>query len=106
MTIEVEEQHRREEGDPNTRYYRSERSSSFQSRSVRLPPSAVMEDIKADVEHGVLHILVPKKVEKKAAAGPRRIKIGGGAGGGGVISAEEKKKEEGGEKTKKAVEAE
>ena len=65
----------REEEDPQARYYRSERSASFQSRSVRLPPSAKMDELKADFEHGVLHVRVPK--EKKGEKGPRRIKIGG-----------------------------
>ena len=90
VSIEVSEQ--REKQEENTLYYRSERSSSFQSRSVRLPPSARMDELKADVEHGVLHVRVPKEKKKEhEGKGPRRIKIGGG-GGGGVISAEEVKK--------------
>ena len=92
VTIEVSEEHEKKEEDPQARYYRSERSASFQSRSVRLPPSAKMDELKADVEHGVLHVRVPKeKKEEKGGKGPRRIKIGGGGGGGGVISAEEVK---------------
>lgn len=93
VTIEVSEEHEKKEEDPQARYYRSERSASFQSRSVRLPPSAKMDELKADFEHGVLHVRVPKeKKEEKGGKGPRRIKIGGGGGGGGgVISAEEVK---------------
>ena len=75
VTIEVSEEHEKKEEDPQARYYRSERSASFQSRSVRLPPSAKMDELKADFEHGVLHVRVPK--EKKGEKGPRRIKIGG-----------------------------
>ena len=95
------EEHEKREEDPQTHYYRSERSSSFQSRSVRLPPSARMDELKADVKCGVLHVRVPKRKEEKGGKGPRRVKIGSGGGGGGggevggggggVISAEEKK---------------
>lgn len=99
VSIEVTEEHEERKEDPATHYYRSERSSSFQSRSVRLPPSAKMEELRADVEHGVLKVVVPKekKAEDEGKKGPRRIKVGSGGGvgaaGGGVISAEEKKKE-------------
>ena len=94
------EEHEKKEEDPATRYYRSERSSSFQSRSVRLPPSAKMEELRADVEHGVLKVVVPKEKREEGRKGPRRIRVGGGSGGGSggggcVVSAEEKK--EGGE---------
>jgi HSP20 family molecular chaperone IbpA len=90
VSLEVTEEHEKKEEDPATRYYRSERSSSFQSRSVRLPPSAKMEELRADVEHGVLKVVVPKeKKEEEGKKGPRRIKVGSGGGGGGVISAEE-----------------
>ena len=75
VTIEVSEEHEKKEEGPQARYYRPERSASFQSRSVRLPPSAKMDELKADFEHGVLHVRVPK--EKKGEKGPRRIKIGG-----------------------------
>ena len=104
VTLEVTEQHEKQEEDPATRYYRSERSSSFQSRSVRLPPSARMDELQAEVEHGVLHVRVPKEKKKEEKAGPRRIKVGAGGGGAGaggaagegagagVISAEEVKK--------------
>lgn len=92
VSIEVSEQREKKEEDPSTKCYRSERSSSFQSRSVRLPPSARMDELKADVEHGVLHVRVPKEKKKEQEKGPRRIKIGGGGGGGGgVVSAEEVK---------------
>ena len=49
VTIEVSEEHEKKEEDPQARYYRSERSASFQTRSVRLPPSAKMDELKADV---------------------------------------------------------
>lgn len=78
ISIEISEEHEEKEEDPQARYYRSERSSSFQSRSVRLPPSAKMDELKADVERGVLHVRVPKeKEDEKKGKGPRRIKVGG-----------------------------
>lgn len=86
VSIEVSEQREKKEDDPGTQYYRLERSSSFQSRSVRLPPSARMDELKADIEHGVLHVRVPKEKKKEQEKGPRRIKIGGG-----VIRGEEVK---------------
>ena len=56
VTSEITEEHERKEEDPRTRYFRSERSSSFQSRSVRLPQNAKMDELKADVDKGVLHV--------------------------------------------------
>ena len=62
------EEERREED----RYYAYERSYGSFSRSFTLPNSADLDKVKAELNHGVLRVSVPKKPEVQ----PRRIAIG------------------------------
>jgi len=42
------------------KWHRSERSRTFQKRSIRMPDDADMEHVKARHENGVLHVDIPK----------------------------------------------
>jgi len=69
LTIKGEFQHRDETNEDN--YIRRElRYGSFQ-RQLRLPPTVDAENAKADFEHGMLKLTLPKKPEARA----RSIKI-------------------------------
>ena len=69
LTIKGEFQHRDETNEDN--YIRHElRYGSFQ-RQLRLPPTVDAENAKADFEHGMLKLTLPKKPEARA----RSIKI-------------------------------
>jgi len=71
------------EKDKNTeqegvRVHRRERGQSFASRSIRLPETCDLDKIQADVENGVLEIIVPKIQETFKH---RTIKVGKVANG-------------------------
>ena len=51
------EEAKEEEG---VKWHRSERSRTFQKRSIRMPDDADMEHVKARHENGVLHVDIPK----------------------------------------------
>lgn len=69
LTIKGEFQHKDETNEDN--YIRRElRYGSFQ-RQLRLPPTVDAENAKADFEHGMLKLTLPKKPEARA----RSIKI-------------------------------
>lgn len=50
--------------EEGVKFHRQERSRSFVRRSVRLPETARLEDIKAKYENGVLTVDVPKDERK------------------------------------------
>ena len=54
----------------------AERAFGAFSRSFTLPDSADVEHIQADMDHGVLTVLLPKRPEMQ----PRRIQVGQGQG--------------------------
>ncbi|KAL6783751.1 hypothetical protein ACKKBG_A05660 [Auxenochlorella protothecoides x Auxenochlorella symbiontica] len=73
LSLSVEKTEEKKEEDPETKFHRFERSTSFVSRSVRLPKNADLAAIKANYKDGVLSLEVPKHDEKEIA--PRRIAI-------------------------------
>lgn len=46
------------------RYHRMERSSQFVRRTVRMPETANLDQIKAKYDNGVLQLNIPKKEER------------------------------------------
>ncbi|PWA61501.1 hypothetical protein CTI12_AA369580 [Artemisia annua] len=54
-----------EKEDKNDTWHRVERSSGKFTRRFRLPENAIMDQIKAGMENGVLTITVPKEEVKK-----------------------------------------
>jgi HSP20 family protein len=52
-------------------YYRVERASGAFSRSLTLPEGVDPEGIKANFDHGVLEVRIPKPEERK----PRKVAI-------------------------------
>ena len=69
LTIRGEKKNEREE--KNKDYHLVERSYGSFSRSFTLPPAAVVDEMKASFEDGVLTLEIPKKEEVK----PRQISI-------------------------------
>ncbi|KAL9648596.1 hypothetical protein ABK040_016230 [Willaertia magna] len=73
VKIGVDEQHnvltvsgevKKEKKEENERYHCVERSVGSFSRSVQLPKNIDLDGIKANLEHGVLRVTVPKKVDE------------------------------------------
>lgn len=64
-----------EQEEKSDMWHRIERSSGRFSRKFRLPEDALVEDIKASMENGVLTITVPKEEAEKAPV--RYIQISG-----------------------------
>ncbi|XP_022134086.1 17.8 kDa class I heat shock protein-like [Momordica charantia] len=83
VKVEVEEgrvlkisgERSREEEEKSDKWHRVERSVGKFMRRFRLPENAKMEEIKANMENGVLTVMVPKQEEKKPEV--KAIEIGG-----------------------------
>ena len=69
--------------DDNNARLRAERSYGAFVRRFTLGETYDLDNVKADLEHGVLHVEVAKRPEEK----PRRIQVGGGAAGSETIDA-------------------
>lgn len=65
-----------EEQQQEGSYFTSERSFGAFTRSFTLPDSADLEHIRADLNNGVLTLLLPKRPEMQ----PRRVQIGQSGG--------------------------
>ncbi|XP_021769112.1 class I heat shock protein-like [Chenopodium quinoa] len=63
--IQISGERNREKEEKNDTWHRVERSSGKFLRRFRLPENAKMEEIKANMENGVLIVTVPKVEEKK-----------------------------------------
>ncbi|KAL3523924.1 hypothetical protein ACH5RR_016758 [Cinchona calisaya] len=63
--LKISEERRREQEEKTDTWHRVERSSGKFIRSFRLPENVKMDGIKANMENGVLSIIVPKEEEKK-----------------------------------------
>ncbi|KMT18439.1 hypothetical protein BVRB_2g025840 [Beta vulgaris subsp. vulgaris] len=63
--LQVSGERNREQEEKNDKWHRVERSSGKFLRRFRLPDNAKMEEIKANMENGVLTVTVPKIEEKK-----------------------------------------
>ena len=76
LVISMEKKNEEKEEDPKKKgtYLRREFSYSRFQQSLLLPDNVETEKISAKVEHGVMTIDIPKKVEEKAPAS-RRIEI-------------------------------
>lgn len=79
IDIEVEDNYLRvsgvrkeEEETKDKHFYRKEIKRGAFERTVMLPTAVIADQAKADFEHGVLKIILPKKQAKK----PSKIKIG------------------------------
>ncbi|CAI9091612.1 OLC1v1026684C1 [Oldenlandia corymbosa var. corymbosa] len=73
VKVEVEEgrvlrisgERKREQEEKTDTWHRMERSSGQFVRAFRLPENAKMEEIKANMENGVLSVVIPKMEEKR-----------------------------------------
>ena len=75
LSIKAEKKETKDEegGTAKTgRWHRKERSTSFVQRSLRMPDSADLENIKARLEGGTLSLQIPKKPEQETR---RRIAV-------------------------------
>lgn len=63
--LQISGERNREQEEKNDKWHRVERSSGKFLRRFRLPENAKMEEIKANMENGVLTVTVPKAEEKK-----------------------------------------
>jgi HSP20 family protein len=75
LTIAGEKKMQREEGQESG-YRLLERRYGRYERSFRVPSNVVGDEVRADYEHGVLHITLPKAEEAR----PRRIRINAAEG--------------------------
>lgn len=73
LSIKGEIKDEREEEGEGGRYHLRERRYGTFSRTISMPGSVDVDNIKADTENGILKIHLPKKEEVK----PRRIEIKG-----------------------------
>jgi HSP20 family protein len=71
LTLKGEVKDEREEGQENSRYHVRERRYGSFVRSISMPGTIDVENIKADSENGVLVLHLPKKEEVK----PKRIEV-------------------------------
>jgi HSP20 family protein len=87
-----------EERKEDDRFFVYERSYGTFSRSFVLPDGADVDKIKAELQSGVLNIVVPKRAEMHA----RRVEIGGKEAGGKETGLPPGQKAEQGQKTEGA----
>eukprot|EP00245_Coleochaete_scutata_P002801 TRINITY_DN1392_c0_g1_i1.p1 TRINITY_DN1392_c0_g1~~TRINITY_DN1392_c0_g1_i1.p1 ORF type:complete len:157 (-),score=50.57 TRINITY_DN1392_c0_g1_i1:403-873(-) len=73
-TLRIEGERKREAVDDNDRWHRVERSMGRFMRRFALPENAKVDQIKAQVENGVLTVTVPKE-QKQEGAAARQIDI-------------------------------
>ncbi|XP_021732395.1 17.4 kDa class I heat shock protein-like [Chenopodium quinoa] len=63
--LQISGERNRESEEETDKWHRLERSSGRFMRRFRLPENAKMDEIKANMEHGVLTVTVPKMQEKQ-----------------------------------------
>ena len=73
LTIRGETRKQQQTGDKPTNFHVMERRYGRFSRSVSLPTSVKSDAVRATLEHGILHLEIPKAEEVK----PRRITVNG-----------------------------
>lgn len=61
LSVESKQETQEEKEEQGVKWHHSERSRFFMKRSLRLPETADMENIKAGYENGVLKVVVPKR---------------------------------------------
>jgi len=76
LTVKVDSKGEKSEEreESGAKYHRLERHQRFMSRSLRMPENAVLDDIKAKYDNGVLSLNMPKKETDKEKAA-KRIEI-------------------------------
>ncbi|OAY38503.1 17.3 kDa class I heat shock protein [Manihot esculenta] len=65
--LQISGERSKEEKSAGDTWHRIERSSGKFSRRFRLPDDAIVQDVKASMESGVLTVTLPKEAEKKNA---------------------------------------
>ncbi|KAJ0567018.1 putative small heat shock protein HSP20 [Helianthus annuus] len=65
MILQINGERSREKEEKNDKWHRVERSSGKFLRRFRLPENAKVDEVKAQMENGVLTVTVPKKEVKK-----------------------------------------
>eukprot|EP00884_Botryococcus_braunii_P020295 jgi/Botrbrau1/694/Bobra.160_2s0017.1 len=65
ISVQKKDEKQEEKEEQGVRYHRSERSSVFTRRAIRMPDTADLKNIKAKFENGTLHLEVPKVKEEK-----------------------------------------
>ncbi|XP_073298426.1 17.3 kDa class I heat shock protein-like [Primulina huaijiensis] len=68
VVLKISGERSREKEEKNDKWHRVERSSGKFLRRFRLPERAKVEEIKAEMENGVLTVTVPKEETKKPQA--------------------------------------
>lgn len=63
--LQISGERSKEEEERNEKWHRVERSMGKFQRRFRLPENARMDEIKANMENGVLTVMVPKQEERK-----------------------------------------
>ncbi|XP_038886219.1 17.3 kDa class I heat shock protein-like [Benincasa hispida] len=63
--VQISGERSKEEEERNEKWHRVERSMGKFMRRFRLPENAKMDEIKANMENGVLTVTVPKQEERK-----------------------------------------
>ncbi|KAA0037330.1 hypothetical protein IC582_023694 [Cucumis melo] len=63
--LQISGERSKEQEEKNDKWHRIERSSGKFMRRFRLPENAKVEEVKANMENGVLTVTVPKMEEKK-----------------------------------------
>lgn len=71
LTIRGETRKAQQTGDKPSNYHVMERRYGRFSRSVSLPTAVKADDVRATLEHGILHLEIPKAEEVK----PRKIAV-------------------------------
>jgi HSP20 family protein len=61
LSVETKQEATEEKEEQGIKFHHTERSRSFMKRSLRLPETADMDNIKAGYENGVLRVTVPKR---------------------------------------------
>ncbi|KAG7670903.1 hypothetical protein Ndes2526B_g01332 [Nannochloris sp. 'desiccata'] len=76
LTVKVDSKGEKSEEreEKGVKYHRVERHQQFMSRSLRMPENAVLDDIKAKYENGVLSLNMPKK-QTNGEKAAKRIQI-------------------------------
>ena len=71
--LQISGERTREKEDKNDTWHRVERSSGRFLRRFRLPENAKVDQVKANMEHGVLTVTVPKEEVKRPDVKPIQI---------------------------------
>ncbi|KAL3141824.1 hypothetical protein ABBQ32_004496 [Trebouxia sp. C0010 RCD-2024] len=68
VTVSVEKEDKRDDNraEQGVRYHRIERTCQFVRRTVRMPETADLDQIKAKYDNGVLQLNIPKKEDSRS----------------------------------------